>query len=85
MRGVIRGVPGRPLVEDEQDAVAALVRRLRAQTWLVGGRDDELIEAVHRHAAAVRALLEAVGCALTVEPDLVRVHVPVEPVALMPV
>ncbi|MCX4581188.1 TIGR02678 family protein [Streptomyces sp. NBC_01571] len=76
-------MPGRPLVEDEQDAVAALVRRLRAQTWLVGGRDDELIEAVHRHAAAVRALLEAVGCALTVEPDLVRVHVPVEPVALM--
>ncbi|REE66330.1 uncharacterized protein DUF2398 [Streptomyces sp. 3212.3] len=69
---------------DEQEAVASLVRRLRAQTWLVGGRDDELIEAVHRHAAAVRSALGAVGCAMTVEPDLVRVHTPVEPVGLMP-
>ncbi|MFF9091439.1 hypothetical protein ACF1BE_34815 [Streptomyces sp. NPDC014991] len=69
--------------EDEQEAVASLVRRLRAQTWLVGGRDDEVIEAVHRHAAAVRSALEAVGCAVTVEPDLVRVHTPVEPAGLM--
>jgi uncharacterized protein (TIGR02678 family) len=84
VRGVLGGGSGRRLVEDEQEAVAALVRRLRAQTWLIGGRDDELIDAVHRHAGAVRASLEAVGCMLTVEPDLVRVHVPVEPVALMP-
>ncbi|MFF7887820.1 DUF2398 family protein [Streptomyces sp. NPDC020794] len=84
MRGVPGGVSGRQLVEDEQEAVAALVRRLRVQTWLISGRDDELIQAVHRHATAVRASLEVVGCALTVEPDLVRVHLPAEPVALMP-
>ncbi|WP_326790477.1 hypothetical protein [Streptomyces sp. NBC_00151] len=80
MSAVLGGVCGRRWVEDEQEVVATLVRRLRGQTWLIGGRDDELIEAVHRHAAAVRAVLEALGCMLTVEPDLVRVHVPVEPV-----
>ncbi|MEU5205328.1 DUF2398 family protein [Kribbella sp. NPDC020789] len=84
MSGALGGLDGWRSFEDEQEAVASLVRRLRAQTWLVGGRDDELIEAVHRHAAAVRSALEAVGCAVTVEPDLVRVHTPVEPVGLMP-
>lgn len=84
MSAVLGGVCGRQLVEDEQEVVAALVRRLRAQTWLIGGRDDELIEAVHRHAVAVRAMLEVLGCTLVVEPDLVRVHVPVEPVSFMP-
>ncbi|MFF3276048.1 DUF2398 family protein [Streptomyces chrestomyceticus] len=84
MIGVLDGVRGRRLVEDEPEVVAALVRRLRGQTWLIGGRDDEVIETVHRHATAVRAVLEELGCALTVEPDLVRVHVPVEPVSLMP-
>ncbi|MFJ3214182.1 DUF2398 family protein [Streptomyces flaveolus] len=75
---------GRQGAEDEQETVAALVRLLRVQTWLIGGRDDELIDTVHRHVVAVRASLEEVGCVLTVEADLVRVHVPVEPVALMP-
>ncbi|MFE6631676.1 DUF2398 family protein [Streptomyces rochei] len=84
MSGARGGVFGRRPTEDEQEAVAALVRRLRVQTWLVSGRDDELIEAVHRHAGAVRAVLETVGCMLTVGPDLVRVHVPVEPAGLMP-
>ncbi|AEY86853.1 hypothetical protein SHJG_1577 [Streptomyces hygroscopicus subsp. jinggangensis 5008] len=81
---MLGGLSGWRSFEDEQETVASLVRRLRAHPWLVGGRDDELIEAVHRHAEAVRSVLEAVGCALTVESDLVRVHTPVEPVALMP-
>lgn len=71
-------------LEDEREVVASLARRLRAQTWLVGGRDDELIEAVHRYLPAVRAALGSVGCVLTVEPDLVRVHTPVGPADRLP-
>ncbi|MFD5898665.1 DUF2398 family protein [Streptomyces sp. NPDC060366] len=56
--------------------VAELARRLGVRTWLVGGRDDHLIEAVHRNAGALREVYGAVGWSLAVEPDLVRVHKP---------
>ncbi|GGT44410.1 hypothetical protein GCM10010254_74420 [Streptomyces chromofuscus] len=59
---------------DEQQDIALLAQRLQVRTWLVGGRDDELIEAVHRHLPALRRLLARVGCTVTVEPDLVRMH-----------
>ncbi|MBT2526980.1 DUF2398 family protein [Streptomyces sp. ISL-99] len=84
MTGVLAGAAGWQSLEEEQEAVASLARRLRAGTWLVGGRDDEVIEAVHRYLPAVRSALASVGCALTVEPDLVRVHTPVEPLGPMP-
>jgi uncharacterized protein (TIGR02678 family) len=59
---------------DEQQDIALLAQHLQVRNWLVGGRDDELIEAVHRHQPALRRLLARVGCTVTVEPDLVRVH-----------
>lgn len=64
------------------DEVEALARRLGVRTWLVGGRDDHLIEAVHRNAGALREVCGAVGWSLAVEPDLVRVHKPSPPVGV---
>ncbi|MBW3709865.1 hypothetical protein DTB58_39780 [Streptomyces griseus] len=65
--------------EDEEEVVWQLARLLKTRAWLVGGRDDAAIEAVYRHRGALRELLAAVGCALVVEPDLVRVYNPAPP------
>jgi uncharacterized protein (TIGR02678 family) len=67
---------GAGLDEEEQEEVSALARRLAVRPWQVGGRDDTVIEAVHRHAHGLRRALARVGWSLTVEPDLVRVHKP---------
>lgn len=72
-------VGGWGLGEDEEEVVWQLARLLKTRAWLVGGRDDAVIEAVYRHRSALRELLAAVGCALVVEPDLVRVYNPAPP------
>ncbi|QPK43209.1 DUF2398 family protein [Streptomyces gardneri] len=67
--------------EDEEEAVWQLARLLKTRAWLVGGRDDAAIDAVYRHRGALREVLAAVGCALVVEPDLVRVYSPAPPLS----
>ncbi|MFG2489394.1 DUF2398 family protein [Streptomyces virginiae] len=67
--------------DDEDEVVPQLARFLKTHAWLIGGRDDAVIEAVHRHRVALREVLAAVGCGLSVEPDLVRVHNPAPPLS----
>ncbi|GHE11924.1 DUF2398 family protein [Streptomyces alanosinicus] len=67
--------------EDEEEVVWQLARVLKTRAWLVGGRDDAVIEAVYRHRSALREVLAAVGCVLVVEPDLVRVYNPAPPLS----
>ncbi|MEU0169038.1 DUF2398 family protein [Streptomyces iakyrus] len=59
----------------EADAeAAALLRRLAATCWLIGGRDDELIAAVRRNEHALRSAVARLGWVLIVERDLVRLR-----------
>ncbi|MGW5822947.1 DUF2398 family protein [Streptomyces noursei] len=59
----------------EADAeTAALLRRLAATCWLIGGRDDELIAAVRRNEHALRSAVARLGWVLIVERDLVRLR-----------
>ncbi|MGQ4482090.1 DUF2398 family protein [Streptomyces sp. SAS_276] len=59
----------------EADAeVAALLRRLAATCWLIGGRDDEAIAAVRRNEHALRSVIARLGWVLIVERDLVRLR-----------
>ncbi|MEE1806771.1 DUF2398 family protein [Streptomyces sp. BE133] len=64
---------------EDDEVVWQLARLLKSRAWLAGGRDDVAIEAVYRHRAALRRVLEQVGCVLVVEPDLVRVYSPAPP------
>ncbi|WP_331731107.1 DUF2398 family protein [Streptomyces phaeochromogenes] len=59
----------------EADAeVAALLRRLAATPWLIGGRHDELIAAVRRNEHALRSAVARLGWVLIIERDLVRLR-----------
>ncbi|MGW4937315.1 DUF2398 family protein [Streptomyces sp. NPDC004166] len=59
----------------EADAeVAALLRRLTATCWLIGGRHDELIAAVRRNEHALRSAVARLGWVLIIERDLVRLR-----------
>ncbi|WP_405559495.1 DUF2398 family protein [Streptomyces sp. NBC_01180] len=68
--------------QGEDEEVWQLARLLKTRAWLVGGRDDAAIEAVYRHRGVLREVLAAVGCALVVEPDLVRVYNPAPPLSV---
>ena len=61
----------RPEADSE---AAALLRHLAATSWLVGGRDDELIAAVRRNEAALRSAVARLGWVLVIERDLVRLR-----------
>ncbi|MFF4978265.1 DUF2398 family protein [Streptomyces sp. NPDC001083] len=59
----------------EADAeTAALLRRLAATCWLVGGRHDDLIAAVRRNEHALRSAVARLGWVLIIERDLVRLR-----------
>ncbi|CAL9328281.1 hypothetical protein SUDANB106_00018 [Streptomyces sp. enrichment culture] len=59
----------------EADAeAAALLRRLAATPWLIGGRHDELIAAVRRNEHALRSAVARLGWVLIIERDLVRLR-----------
>ncbi|WP_406390094.1 TIGR02678 family protein [Streptomyces sp. NBC_00882] len=59
----------------EADAeTAALLRRLAATCWLIGGRHDELIAAVRRNEHALRSAVARLGWVLIIERDLVRLR-----------
>ncbi|MFE1987633.1 DUF2398 family protein [Streptomyces mirabilis] len=59
----------------EADAeVAALLRRMAATPWLIGGRHDELIAAVRRNEHALRSAVARLGWVLIIERDLVRLR-----------
>jgi uncharacterized protein (TIGR02678 family) len=60
------------IAADAQTEVAAALRLLARQPWLVGGRDDAAISAVRRNEAGVRSVLSRLGWRLVVERDLVR-------------
>ncbi|WP_245173476.1 DUF2398 family protein [Streptomyces aureus] len=67
--------PRRKAWRPEADAeAAALLRRLAARCWLIGGRDDELIAAVRRNEHALRSAVARLGWVLIVERDLVRLR-----------
>ncbi|MGW3819638.1 DUF2398 family protein [Streptomyces sp. NPDC005046] len=67
--------PRRKAWRPEADAeAAALLRRLAATCWLIGGRDDELIAAVRRNEHALRSAVARLGWVLIVERDLVRLR-----------
>ncbi|MEH0656043.1 DUF2398 family protein [Streptomyces scabiei] len=53
---------------------AALLRRIAATPWLVGGRHDELIAAVRRNEHALRSAVARLGWVLIIERDLVRLR-----------
>jgi uncharacterized protein (TIGR02678 family) len=54
--------------------LAALLRLLAAQPWLVRGRHDEQIAAVRRNLPALRDVYARLGWVLVVERDLVRLR-----------
>ncbi|MEW2345359.1 DUF2398 family protein [Streptomyces griseoaurantiacus] len=59
----------------EADAeAAALLRRLAATCWLIGGRHDELIAAIRRNEHALRSAVARLGWVLIIERDLVRLR-----------
>lgn len=60
------------LAPDAEAEVAATLRLLARQPWLVAGRDDAAISAVRRNAEGLRAVLSRLGWTLVVERDVVR-------------
>ena len=54
--------------------VAALLRLLVWQPWLVAGRDDDAIAAVRRNEGALRDVFGRLGWVLVAERDLVRLR-----------
>lgn len=54
--------------------VAAALRRLAVQPWLIADRDDAAIGAVRRNLAAVRETFTRLGWMLVVERDFVRLR-----------
>src|SRR5690242_3736574 len=54
--------------------IAAVLRLLMVQPWLVAGRDDAAIAAVRRHEEAVREVLARLGWVLVVDRDFVRLR-----------
>jgi uncharacterized protein (TIGR02678 family) len=60
------------IAPDAQTEVAATLRLLARQPWLVAGRDDAAISAVRRNVDAIRTVLGRLGWTLVVERDLVR-------------
>lgn len=54
--------------------VAALLRRLAANCWLIRGRHDDLIAAVRRNEPALRSAVARLGWVLIVERELVRLR-----------
>lgn len=54
--------------------VAATLRTLALQPWLLPGRDDETISSVRRNESAIRDALSRLGWVLIVERDLVRLR-----------
>src|SRR4051812_11895963 len=54
--------------------MAAALRLLAVQPWLVAGRDDDGIAAVRRNLTAVKDALSRLGWVLVVERDLIRLR-----------
>ncbi|MEV4813306.1 TIGR02678 family protein [Micromonospora avicenniae] len=54
--------------------IAAVLRRLMVQPWLISGRDDEAIGAVRRNEEKVRDPIGKLGWVLIVERDFVRLR-----------
>lgn len=60
------------IAPDAETEVAATLRLLARQPWLVGGRDDVAISSVRRNLDGIRSVLARLGWTLVVERDLVR-------------
>jgi uncharacterized protein (TIGR02678 family) len=60
------------IAPDTETEVAATLRLLARQPWLVARRDDVAISAVRRNLTGVRSVLSRLGWTLVVERDLVR-------------
>ncbi|MFE0457795.1 DUF2398 family protein [Kitasatospora sp. NPDC058965] len=58
--------------QDVRMGAGEVCRRLLARPWLLSGRDDAAIEAVHRFEEQVRSLARALEWRLVIEPDTVR-------------
>lgn len=60
------------IAPDAESEVAAALRLLMRQAWLVAGRDDDGVAAVRRNLEALRSVFARLGWALVVERDLAR-------------
>jgi uncharacterized protein (TIGR02678 family) len=60
------------IAPDAESEVAATLRLLARQPWLVAGRDDIAISAVRRNLDGIRSVLARLGWTVVVERDLVR-------------
>lgn len=69
---VVKHGPRLAISPDAEPQVAALLRQLMRQPWLVAGRDDDAIAAVRANATALRSVLTRLGWTLTIDRDLVR-------------
>ncbi|MGH4012736.1 MAG: TIGR02678 family protein [Pseudonocardiaceae bacterium] len=72
MTGV--GNTRRAWTPEANDEVAAVLRQLMVQPWLVVGRHDDAIGAVRRNTAAIRDVLGRLGWVLVIERDVIRLR-----------